>query len=72
MPIHRLCPTYFFCDYATAMYDAYTEKFVLVYSLNTGIPRVTMLMWGHTKKNRGSKNRVNRGYLLVLKGRKTG
>ena len=24
----------------------------------TGIPRFTLLMWGHTKK-RGSKNRVN-------------
>ena len=34
-----------------------------------GIPRFTLLMWKH---NCGSKNRVNRGYLLVLKGRKIG
>ena len=27
---------------------------------------------GTQKKNRGSKNRVNRGYLVVLKGRKIG
>ena len=27
---------------------------------------------GKQKKNRGSKNRVNRGYLVVLKGRKIG
>ena len=37
----------------------------------TGIPRFTLLMWGHTK-NRGSKNRLNRGYLVALKGRKKG
>ena len=55
MPIHWLCPTYFFRDYATAMYDAYTEKFVLVYSLNTGIPRFRLLMWGHTQKNEEAK-----------------
>ena len=54
MPIHRLCPIYFFRDYATAMYDAYTEKFVLV-SLNTGIPQFMLLMWGHTQKNEEAK-----------------
>jgi hypothetical protein len=28
-------------------------------------------MWGHThKKKRGSKNLVNHGYLVLLKGRK--
>ena len=37
---------------------------------NLSIPRFTLLMWGH-KKNRGS-NRVNRGYLVVLKGKKIG
>ena len=37
---------------------------------STGISRFTLLMWGHTKKTAESKNRVNRGYLVVLKGRK--
>ena len=35
----------------------------------TGIPLFTLLMWGHIKKPE-SKNRVNQGYLVVLKGRK--
>ena len=39
---------------------------------STGIPRFTLLMWGLKKKNRRSKNRVNQGYLVVLKGRKIG
>jgi hypothetical protein len=34
-------------------------------NFTTGIPRFTLLMWGH-KKNRGSKNRVYRGYLGPL------
>ena len=38
---------------------------------STGIPRFTLLMWRH-KKKRGSKNLVNQGYLVVLKGRKIG
>ena len=38
----------------------------------TGIPRFTLLMWGHIKKPAESKNRVNRGYLVVLKGWKIG
>ena len=33
-----------------------------IYAVNVGIQ----------KKNQGSKNRINRGYLLVLKGRKIG
>ena len=36
--------------------------------LKTGIPRFTLLMWGHKKQNRGSRNCVNRGYLVVLNG----
>ena len=38
----------------------------------TGIPRFTLLMWGHIKKNAESENCKNRGYLLlvVLKARK--
>ena len=39
-------------------------------NLHTGIPRFTLLMWGHIKKNEESENRVNRGYLVVLNGRK--
>ena len=34
----------------------------------TGIPRFTLLMWGHKKKTAESENRVNRVYLEVLKG----
>ena len=34
----------------------------------TGIPRFTLLMWGHIKKNAESENRINRGYLVVLRG----
>ena len=39
---------------------------------NTGIPRFTLLMWGHIKKMAESESRVNQGYLVVLKGRKIG
>ena len=39
--------------------------------LNTGIPRFTLLMWGHIKDTRKAKTaRVNQGYLVVLKRRK--
>ena len=38
-------------------------------NVHTGIPQSTLLMWGQ-EKTCGSKNRVNRGYLVVLKGRK--
>ena len=37
----------------------------------TGIPQFILLMWGHTQKTQ-TKNCVNRGYLVVLKGRKIG
>ena len=37
----------------------------------TGILRFTLLMWGHIK-NAESENSVNRGYLVVSKGRKIG
>ena len=39
---------------------------------NTGIPRSTLLMWGSIQKTAESKNRINRGYSVVLKGRKIG
>ena len=38
----------------------------------TGIPRFMLLMWGHQKNTTEAKNRVNQGYLVVLKGRKIG
>ena len=31
---------------------------------DTGIPRFTLLMWGHMKKIAERENRRNRGYLL--------
>ena len=37
----------------------------------TGIPRFTLLMWGHLK-NAESEKRINGGYLVVLKERKKG
>ena len=51
----------------------YQNKLVILLEhikLNTGIPLFMLLMWGHKKKNCGSKNRVNRGYLVVLKNYK--
>ena len=48
-----------------------TIPFLLVFG-RTGIPWFMLLMWGSKRKNRGSKNRINRGYLVVLKGRKIG
>ena len=40
-------------------------------NLHTGISRFPLIMCGQ-KKNCKSKNRVNRGYLVVVKGRKVG
>ena len=33
---------------------------------NTGIPRFTLLMWGHIKKPRKAKNRGNQGMPVQL------
>ena len=41
-------------------------------NVDTGIPRFTLLMWGHIKKTAESKKCVNRGYLVVIKGNKIG
>ena len=38
---------------------------------STGIPRFTLLMWGHTKKPWKQKP-INQGCLVVQKGRKIG
>ena len=41
-----------------------------LYNHNTGIPLFKLLMWGRKKKTAKAKKPMNRGYLVVLKGRK--
>ena len=55
----------------TKLSEMYDNLKVCNKQVTKGIPRFTLLMLGHTKK-RGSKNRVNRGYLVVPKGRTIG
>ena len=54
------------CDVVLAMsrnqFSMIVYRHSLIYTVNVGTQR----------KSRGSKNRVNRGYLVVLKGRKIG
>ena len=42
---------------------------MVLYNYYTGMPGFTLLIWGHIK-NAESRNHVNQGYLVVLKGRK--
>ena len=52
------------CDgWRRSQYSARLVSKICIKYLHTGIPRFMLLMWGHKSKNRGSKNRVNRGHL---------
>ena len=59
-------------DRLGAMMYQTSDNSQLLRRVQVDIPRFTLLMWGHTQKKHGSKNCVNRGYLVVLKGRKIG
>ena len=38
-----------------------------IFDVSTGIPRFMLLMWGTNKKTTEIKNRIHKGYSVVLK-----